>query len=106
MINTILDFIKRSLLIFLFSASLTSVAYSNQQLNIDSKIDYGTNPDSGLNIGIPVKEFKTYKIKLLDQVISYRNDKKVHINFSLPDEIAKNTGKIEMQLEAYNDDSQ
>ena len=75
-------------------------------LHIKPKIYYGNNSESALSIDIPVRAHTIFKIKLFENIISYRNDKKAHIDFTLPYEISKNTSEIEMLLEAYNDDSQ
>ena len=45
-----------------------------------------------------------YELKLFDKTISYRNDKKAYIDFTLPKKKLTKSKKIEMVLEAYNDD--
>ena len=90
----------------LLNPGYSSANETLDDLEVKSRIYYGKHSQTELNTDIPVEAHTIFKIKLFDKFISYRNDKKAHIDFTLPDEISKNTRDIEMLLEAYNDDFQ
>jgi len=95
-----------SILLVCLIPAVNSTAETLDNIHIKSDIYYANNSESASTIDIPVRPHTIFKIKLFDNIISYRNDKKAHINFTLPADIIKNTKEIEMLLDAYNDDHQ
>lgn len=95
-------------LLFTISYFLTGVLPASYaaDLTISPRIYYGKNNPEGLDIELPVKAHTIYSLKLFEQIISYRNDKKAHIDFTLPPSVINQSNNIEMILEAYNDDHQ
>lgn len=73
---------------------------------IRAKTYYGKSGADADSVDIPVRPQTINKLTLFDKVISYRNNKKAHVDFELPVDLVRHSGEMEIELEAYNDDAQ
>jgi hypothetical protein len=62
--------------------------------------------NEGQEVDIPVGDKLVRRVRLFDRQIAYRNDRKACITFELPVRRPQAVKAINMDLDAYNDDSQ
>ena len=97
---------RRSALYFItiFTFSLLLAGCQTTVSQMEAVQYYPGDDSSRQNVIIPIDTDDGWKMTLFDEKISYRNDKKATIEFSLPRQVRKNADSMEMDIAAYNDD--
>lgn len=71
---------------------------------VPGELFYQGDEASRRSVKLPVRTEAVWRIMLLDEVISYRNDRKATVTFSLPEAIRQQVTAAELVVNAYNDD--